>query len=54
MIREKTKMSFLLSTVFILLLQTSFAAENPIHEGKDSLNHEFTVAEFSRVAYTKL
>ena len=43
-------MSFLLSTVFILLFQSSFAAENPTHEGKDGLNHEFTVAQFSRVA----
>ena len=50
MIREKMKMSFLLSLVFLLLLQSSFAAENPTHEGKDSLNHEFTVAQFSRVA----
>ena len=41
-------MSFLLSTVFILLFQSSFAAENPTHEGKDGLNHEFTVAQFSR------
>ena len=49
MILEKMKMSFLLSTVFILLLQSSFAAENPTHEGKDGLNHEFTVAQFSRV-----
>ena len=50
MIREKMKMSFLLSIVFLLLLQSSFAAENPTYEGKDSLNHEFTVAQFSRVA----
>lgn len=50
MIREKMKMSFLLSTVFLLLLQSSFAAENPTHEGKDCLNHEFAVAQFSRVA----
>ena len=49
-IREKMKMSFLLSIVFLLLLQSSFAAENPTHEGKDGLNHEFTVAQFSRVA----
>lgn len=45
------KMSFLLSIVFLLLLQSSFAAENPTHEGKDGLNHEFTVAQFSRVAW---
>ena len=50
MIREKMKMSFLLSIVYILLLQSSFTAENPAHEGKDGLKHEFTVAQFSRVA----
>ena len=50
MIREKIKMSFLLSIVFLLLLQSSFAAENPTHEGKVGLNHEFTAAHFSRVA----
>ena len=48
--REKMKMSFLLSIVFLLLLESSFAAENPTQGGKDSLNHEFTVAQFSRVA----
>ena len=48
--REKMKMSFLLWIVFLLLLQSSLAAENPIHEGKDGVNHEFTVAQLSRVA----
>ena len=43
------KMSFLLSIVFVLLLQSSFAAENATYEGKDSLNHEFKVGQFSRV-----
>ena len=44
-------MSFLLSIVFLLLLQSSFAAENPIPEGKDSLNREFTAAQFSRLSF---
>ena len=48
--REKMKMSFLPWIVFLLLLQSSLAAENPTHEGKDGVNHEFTVAQFSRVA----
>ena len=48
--REKMKMSFLLWIVFLLLLQSSLAAENPIHEGKDGVNQEFTVGQFSRVA----
>ena len=34
----------------LLLLQISFTAENPTHEGEDGLNHELTVAQFARVA----